>query len=84
MYYKVVVKFGHQGLGRSVDGAIYVEADNLIQAMDLARAFPAVKHKRLPLEVTEISKEEFEKGRQKNVYSMFKSGEVNEKSNNIY
>lgn len=85
MYYKVVVKFGHQGMGKYVDGAIYVEAEDLIKAIDVARAFPAVKHTKLPLEAREISKEEFEIGRQKNVYEMFKSGEMNdEKSNNIY
>ena len=67
-YYKARVKLGHMGRRKYIESTLYLEAENLIAAMDRAKGFPGVKHSKLP-EVFEITKEEYDKGIQEKPYS---------------
>lgn len=62
-YYTVVVNLGHQGIGRTIETAFYVCANSIIQAMDIVKRMPAVKHCQTPILVKNISKKEFFIGR---------------------
>lgn len=68
-YFKFTLTRGHMGCG-NMNGVItfYEQAPNLIKAMDKARAHGGVKHNRIPLNGVEISKAEYDMGRQENAY----------------
>jgi len=59
-YYKVTMERGHVGRGYSAHITFYIWGYNTLQAMDVARKMPGVKHSRLPVSCIEISKEEFD------------------------
>lgn len=66
-YFKVTVQLGHHGrLPRET--FVYIEAETIIKAMDCARNFPAVKHKKIPSKICEITKEEYEEGLENKSY----------------
>ena len=67
-YYKAMVKLGHMGRKKYLETVIYLEAENIINAMAKAKGFPGVKHARLP-ELYEISKEEYIQGLQDKKHS---------------
>ncbi len=67
-YYKVMVQLGHMGYGSSRETNLYIYANGILDAIKIARRTPAVKHKKLPINVVEITKEEFEEGRKKDPY----------------
>ena len=67
-YYKVQVLLGHVGRGRGLPAWLYIEAKNLLKAMDSAKKFPGVKHSRMPNQAIEISYEEYLEGREESDY----------------
>ena len=67
-YYKVQVLLGHVGKGRGLLTWLYIEAENLLKAMNKARKFPAVKHSRLPNQAIEITYEEYIEGKEASDY----------------
>ena len=79
---------GHGGRGKAKEVPVFIAADNMSEAMAKAMQLPAIKHDHLPLSAKEITKEEFDQGRQENVYiRMIESrlkGKSYEKSCNLY
>ena len=68
-YYKVFMERGHTGRKRyKLDAMFYVKASNMIEAMDVAKAMPGMKHNKMPMMAREISWEEFCEGRGYNAY----------------
>ena len=68
-YYKVMVLLGHVGNRKGVPTWLYIEAENIIKAIDEARKFPGVKHSRLPDKAMEISYEDYLEGRETKNYN---------------
>ena len=68
-YYRAMVKLGHVGSGNSRETCLYIYAENIMSAMKIAKRTPAVKHNKLPLNIIEITKEEFEEGRYRDPYT---------------
>lgn len=60
-YYKAHAASGHMGSRNESELIFYIKARSMIEAMKLAKRFPAVKHSRTP-NVTLITKEEYEEG----------------------
>ena len=72
-YYRVYVERGHTGRKHyKLDAMFYIKASNLIEAMDVAKAMPGIKHSKCPMMAKEISWEEFCEGKGYNAY--FRSG----------
>ena len=67
-YYKAVVSMGHLGSGHHRESCLYIYARGIMEAMSIAQRAPAVKHSKIPLNIVEITKEEFLKGRKINPY----------------
>ena len=61
-YYKVQVLLGHMGTSKGLVTSLFIEAENILLAIDRARNFPGVKHSRSPEKAVEISFEEYSKG----------------------
>ena len=60
-YFRTVVRYGHQGYGRDVLVARYIKARDIVDALDISRLFPGVKHNH-PMAVCKcasVSKEEY-------------------------
>lgn len=70
MYYKVKAYCGHVGAGKSQLLTFAVEAESITDAIRITRSMPMVKHNhaRAIKDVIEITKEEFDKLRQKSAY----------------
>lgn len=68
-YYMVVCQRGHCGKYRSVDIKFAEKANNLLEAMDMAKRRPAVKHTKPILRGWEITKEEYEDFRRVSAYN---------------
>lgn len=63
-FYMVTCARGHIGTGHSTEIKFAFKAANLLEACDMARKMPSVKHSRLPLmgrEITEIEYREYRK-----------------------
>ena len=63
-FYMVTCARGHVGTGHSTEIKFAVMAKNLLDACDIARRMPSVKHSRLPLigkEITEVEYHEYRK-----------------------
>ena len=63
-FYMVTCARGHVGTGHSTEIKFAFKAANLLEACDMARRMPSVKHSRLPLvgrEITEIEYHEYRK-----------------------
>lgn len=58
-YYMVVCQRGHCGKYRSVDIKFAEKARNLLEAMDIAKNRPAVKHTKPILRAWEITEQEY-------------------------
>lgn len=67
-YYRVTGERGHCGTKKSCELTFYIKAENLIEAMDKAKEMPAIKHSRMPLNVVEISKEDYWAHAKRNAY----------------
>lgn len=70
-YYKVKAYCGHAGAGKSRLLTFAIEADSITEAIRVTRSMPMVKHDRPTAikDVIEISKEDFDKLRQKSAYA---------------
>jgi len=68
-YYKAMVELGHVGSGNSRETCLYIYAKNISDAMKIAKRTPAVKRNKLPLNIIELIKEEFEYRKNKDPYA---------------
>lgn len=69
-YYKVVCIFGHRGVKNfKTSICFYIEARSAIEAMNIGKAMPGVKHSRMPLSVVEIGETEYNEGRKVSAYA---------------
>lgn len=86
-YYRMIVRIGHNGAGRTREVPVYVFAKDMSSAIKRAMNLPAVKHSEIPLTAKEITKEEFEQGRKENLYLKTidaQKGKHHEESHNLY
>ena len=67
-YFLVTCHRGHCGFGHSSSITFAFEAKNLIEAMDMGKRMPSVKHTRMILNGKEITREEYIEYRQINAY----------------
>jgi len=67
-YFKAMVQLGHVGNHKTRETYLYIKADSILKAMAIAKRTPAVKHSKMPLNVVEITEEEFIEGRKKDPY----------------
>ena len=58
-YFFITCHRGHCGTGHSTEIKFAIAANNLIQAMDRAKAMPSVKHTRGIIAGIEITKKEY-------------------------
>ena len=63
-YYKVYVRLGHVGTGKYAETCLFFASKSIIEAIDLAKHTPGVKHRLLPFKAIEISKEDYILGKQ--------------------
>lgn len=78
-YYKVIVKGGHVGNGRSVLLTFHIRANDIFEAEKIARRMPCVKHDNVKTiwKACEITKEEYEEGRKAcSAYDIYNKIEV--------
>ena len=80
-YYKIQVILGHIGNRKGLPTWLYVEAENILEAIYRARNFPGVKHSRLPEQAVEISFEEYTAGRESKDYNAKMTQIFNSKQN---
>lgn len=73
-YYMIICSRGHMGTGHSTEIKFAIEANNLLDAQDIARRMPSVKHTRMALLGKEITYEEYKEYRQVSAYERY--GEV--------
>ena len=68
-YYKVVCIRAHRG-NKNCNNLIgfFFEAHNAVEAMNLGKRMPGVKHDRMPVRVEEITAEEYFEGRKVSAY----------------
>lgn len=67
-YYMVMCHRGHCGTGHSTEIKFAIAAENLLQACDIAKRMPSVKHTRMIICGKEITKEEYIIYREKSAY----------------
>lgn len=67
-YFLVTCHRGHCGNGHSSTITFAFEASNLIEAMDMGKKMPSVKHTRMIINGKEISLEEYKEYREINAY----------------
>lgn len=67
-YFLVTCHRGHCGNGHSSTITFAFEASNLIEAMDMGKRMPSVKHTRMIINGKEISLEEYKEYREINAY----------------
>lgn len=70
-YYMVMCHRGHCGNGHSTEIKFAFEANNLLDACDMARKMPSVKHTRMAIYGKEISKSEYLEFRKVSAYERF-------------
>ena len=60
MYYKISMRAGHHGIGQFAQQSVYVSDKNVLQAFEIARRFPSLKHHRsIPLNTVQICEDEY-------------------------
>lgn len=67
-YFLITCHRGHCGMGHSSSITFAFEAKNLIDAMDMGKRMPSVKHTRMIMSGKEISFEEYKEYREINAY----------------
>lgn len=67
-YFLITCHRGHCGFGHSSSITFAFEAKNLIDAMDMGKRMPSVKHTRMIMSGKEITHEEYVAYRQINAY----------------
>ena len=78
-YFMIVCHRGHCGCGHSTEIKFAIHAHNLIEACDIARKMPSVKHTRIAIYGKEISKEEYTEYRQISAYERFNQQKSNKR-----
>lgn len=67
-YFLITCHRGHCGVGHSTAITFAFEAKNLIDAMDMGKKMPSVKHTRMIMSGKEITEEEYHEYRKINAY----------------
>lgn len=67
-YFSVTCKQGHHGRGQYQPIIFAIKANNAIEAMDLAKAMPSVKHSQAILGCHEITLDEYNSMRRISAY----------------
>lgn len=67
-YYKAIMPRGHVGIGHSADITFYFKAKDIISAMNQAKKMGGVKHTKMPLNMKQITEQEYLEGRKENAY----------------
>lgn len=67
-FYMVMCHRGHCGIGHSTEIKFAIAANNLLEACDIARKMPSVKHTRMAIYGKEITEQEFNEYRQISAY----------------
>lgn len=67
-YYAVTCKHGHHGAKQYYPITFAIEAESVLEACDLARAMPGVKHDQTVIGCKEVSYEQYLELRQKSAY----------------
>lgn len=75
-YFAVTCHRGHCGTGHSSVITFTFEAKNLIEAMDMAKRMPSVKHTRMIMNGKEISCEEYKEYMKISAYKRAEMGRV--------
>lgn len=78
-YFMVICHRGHCGCGHSTEIKFAFKARNAIEAMDMARKMPSVKHTRLAILTKEITIEEYEEYRSVSAYKKFNQNNISAK-----
>jgi len=73
-YYSVTCKQGHHGRKRYQPIMFAIEAENAIDAIDMAKAMPGVKHSQSVLQCREISHSEYKQMRRVSAYKRLEYG----------
>lgn len=70
-FFMVVCERGHMGCGKSNYIKFAFQAPTLLDAMNMARKMPSVKHTKLCVNAREISYEEYKEYRTINAYERY-------------
>ncbi len=65
MYYKLIMKMGHLGAGKSIERVAYYKGGDILSVFEKAHSFPRVKKKerrRGIVSIQQISRSEYLKG----------------------
>lgn len=73
MYYVVTVEQGHQGCGNCSYLKFAFEAKTLLDAVDMARKMPSVKHSKLCVNAKQVDYDEYLQCRNVNSYHVFET-----------
>lgn len=70
-FYMVMCHRGHCGVGHSTEIKFAIAANNLLEACDMAKRMPSVKHTRMAIYGKEITEEEYKDYRAISAYERF-------------
>ena len=70
-FYMVMCHRGHCGVGHSTEIKFAIAARNLLEACDIARRMPSVKHTRMAIYGKEITEAEYNEYRKIRAYERF-------------
>ena len=70
-FYMVMCHRGHCGVGHSSEIKFAIAANNLLEACDIAKRMPSVKHTRMAIYGKEITEEEYKDYRAISAYERF-------------
>ena len=70
-FYMVMCHRGHCGTGHSTEIKFAIAANNLLEACDIARKMPSVKHTRMAIFGKEITETEYNEYRKISAYERF-------------
>ena len=70
-YFMIVCHRGHCGTGHGTEIKFAIRAKNLLDACDIARKMPSVKHTRMAIYGKEITQEEYNDYRKVSAYQRF-------------
>lgn len=70
-YFLVMCHRGHCGTGHSTEIQFAIQAKNLLDACDIAKKMPSVKHTRMIIAGKEITETEYKEYRKKSAYKKY-------------
>lgn len=70
-FYMVMCHRGHCGTGHGTEIKFAIRANNLLEACDIARRMPSVKHTRMAIYGEEITEQEYHEYRKISAYERF-------------